>query len=348
LYSHLRHVRAALLAALSALVSPSSSPASSSRARSVFRCADPLLFLLAAALLWVLVPRLAGACACGCDVFEVGTASLLPRDTGGTMYFRYDFMDQTTNWHGDREAPKANNDDKVIRSNFFSVGMQYMFNRSWGVMGELPYTDRFFKTTDEDTGRVQGFNHAAIGDVRVEVMYTGFSEDMSTGIHSGLKFASGDFSYPHFDRDTSIGSGSTDFLFGVYHLGKLPFIAADRPFQWFILANTQIPMWTQDHYRPGDAFNGSLGALYEFGKVGFLDDVAPMLNFIGSVRSSDQGANADHDNSGYDRLLIAPGAEVRIGGVRVYTDVEFPIYQHVTGNQLVAPVLVKMIMSYDF
>jgi len=73
-----------------------------------------------------------------------------------------------------------------------------------------------------------------------------------------------------------------------------------------------------------------------------------MLNFIGSVRSSDQGANANPPNSGYDRLLIAPGVELRIGGVRLYTDVELPIYQHVRGDQLVAPALVKMIMSYDF
>jgi hypothetical protein len=304
--------------------------------------------LLAAVLLVCLLPRLTWACACGCDVFEVGTASLIPRGMGGTLFFRYDFADQHLNWHGDHQAPKANNDDKIVRSNFFALGIQYMFNRKWGVMAELPYTERFFKATNEDTGNLGRFDHGAIGDVRIEGMYTGFSEDMSTGIHSGLKFASGDFTYPHFDRDTSIGSGSTDFLLGAYHIGRLPLTVADRPFDWFVQANTQLPIWTQQHYQPGKAFNGALGALYDFGTVGVFDSVAPVLTFIESLRSSDHGANANTDNTGNDRLFIAPGAEVRLGIMRLYADAEFPIYQHVHGNQVVAPVQLKVILSYDF
>ncbi|HXQ23906.1 MAG TPA: hypothetical protein VN812_19655, partial [Candidatus Acidoferrales bacterium] len=62
----------------------------------------------------------------------------------------------------------------------------------------------------------------------------------------------------------------------------------------------------------------------------------------------DHGAAANTDNSGYDRLLIGPGAEVKIGIIRVYADAEFPIYQSVVGNQLVAPVLLKAIFSYEF
>jgi hypothetical protein len=299
-------------------------------------------------LLFGLTPALTWACACGCDVFEVGTASLIPRDMGGTLFFMYDFSDQHLNWHNDHQAPKANNDDKIVRSHFFTLGLQYMLSRKWGVMAELPSTDRFFKTTDEDTGELERFNHSAIGDVRVEGMYTGFSDDMTTGIHSGLKFASGDFTYRNFDRDTSIGSGSTDFLFGAYHLGTLPLVWRDRSLDWFGQANVQVPIWTQDHYQPGTIFNAALGALYNFGPVGIFGEVAPVLSLINAFRSSDHGANANTDNTGYDRILIAPGAEVKLGIIRVYTDVEFPIFQHVTGNQVVAPVLLKTIVSYDF
>lgn len=302
----------------------------------------------AVVLLVALMPTVGWACACGCDVFEVGASSLIPRGMGGTVFFMYDFSDQHYNWHNDHRAPKADNSDKVVRSSFFTLGLQYMFSRNWGVMAELPYTDRFFKTVDEDSGQLGRFNHSAIGDVRVEGMYTGFFDDMSTGIHSGFKFASGDFTYRNFDRDTSIGSGSTDFLFGAYHVGKLPLTWQERSPEWFVQGNVQQPIWTQDHYHPGTAFNAALGSFYDFGHVGIFDGVGPALSLINSFRSSDHGSNADTDNTGYERILIAPGAQVRVGPFRLYADMEFPIFQHVTGNQLVAPFLVKTILSYDF
>ncbi len=41
-------------------------------------------------------------------------------------------MSQNKNWSGTSKAPAANNDDKDIRSNFYTAGVQYMFNRDWG------------------------------------------------------------------------------------------------------------------------------------------------------------------------------------------------------------------------
>ncbi len=303
--------------------------------------------LITAVLLAVLTPGPTWACACGCGVFEVGTASLFPSGSGGTVFFSYNFSDQYTNWHEAHKAPLADNSDKVIRTQFFTLGVQYMVNRHWGVMAQLPYWDRYFKTTDDD-GNTQAFEHSALGDVRIEGMYTGFSEDMSTGARFGVKLASGDFTYPNFDRDTAIGTGSTDLLLGAYHIGALPLTFRDRPFNWFAQASWQVPMWTQQQYHPGKEIDAALGALYDLGPVGFASEVAPVLNLIGSDRTRDRGANADPENTGYDRLLIGPGVEVKLGILRLYVDAEFPIYQNVNGNQLVAPVLLKMITSYDF
>src|ERR1700761_9349984 len=86
----------------------------------------------------VFSPSLALACACGCGVFDVGTGTMMPTDEGGNVWFEYDFMNQQTNWRDASEASKANNDDKLLRSNFFQFGGQYMFNRSWGVQGDVP------------------------------------------------------------------------------------------------------------------------------------------------------------------------------------------------------------------
>jgi len=306
-----------------------------------------LCLLILAVWFVTLAPSPSWACACGCGVFQVGTASLLPSGSGGTVFLQYNFSDQYTNWHEAHQAPKTDNSDKVIRTHFFTLGAQYMFNRSWGVMAELPYTDRYFKTTGDD-GNIQAFQHSAIGDVRIEGMYTGFSEDMSTGIRFGVKLASGDFTYPNFDRDTSIGSGSTDLLLGAYHIGTVPLTLWDRSLNWYGQILWDVPFWSQQQYHPGKEIDAALGVLYNFGSVGFFQEVAPMLSLIGGDRTRDHGAAADPANSGYDRLLIGPGAEVKVGMIRIYADAEFPIYQNVVGNQLVAPVLLKAIFSYDF
>jgi hypothetical protein len=108
------------------------------------------LGLVATAILLVLLaPTLCWACACGCGVFEVGTASLFPRSGGGTFWLEYDFMDQYLNWHATQIASAANNGDKVLRTHFMTAGAQYMFNRNWGAMIEVPYWVRYFKTTND-------------------------------------------------------------------------------------------------------------------------------------------------------------------------------------------------------
>ena len=94
--------------------------------------------LAATVLLIALTPGLSWACACGCGVYEVGTASLFPTSGGGTVWFEYDFQDQYLNWHATHIASAGANSDKVIRSHFLTLGAQYMFNRKWGVMLEVP------------------------------------------------------------------------------------------------------------------------------------------------------------------------------------------------------------------
>ena len=88
-----------------------------------------------------------------------------------------------------------------------------------------------------------------------------------------------------------------------------------------------------------------------------------LLQLIGSHRVRDGGEAADRLNSGFDRLMISPGIEFtkvideankRV--IKVYFDVEIPIYNRVNagltddGNQgqLVAPVMYKLITSYNF
>jgi hypothetical protein len=309
---------------------------------------------MALGLLLGLAPRLVSACACGCGVFEVGTASLFPKGGGGTAWLEYDFQDQYLNWHATHIASAGANSDKVLRTHFLTLGAQYMFNRKWGMMLEVPYTDRFFKT-DTGGGQIGGFNFNSIGDIRIQGMYTGLSEDMSTGLLAGVKVPSGWWTYPHADRDTQIGSGGTDLLLGAYHLGtfpsnwgELPLTFRGRPFNWFAQAYYDLPLFTQGHYKQGREFDGALGTYYNFGSVGPLKELAPMLTFLASDRVRDSLSAAHPHDTGYTRLMVAPGAEIKLGIVRLYGDVEVPFFQNFNGNQITSPVLFKTILSYDF
>lgn len=153
-------------------------------------------------------------------------------------------------------------------------------------------------------------------------MYTGLSEDMSTGVLMGVKVPSGYYHYPFYDRDTQIGTGSTDLLMGAYHLGTLPnelgsisLTFRDRPFNWFIQVNYDLPLWEQDHYTPGREVDGAVGVDYDFGNVGPLTELAPVLNFLASDRTRDTGINADPADSGYPRFILL--RELRSGMARL-------------------------------
>jgi hypothetical protein len=307
----------------------------------------PKNFMFLVALLAGLFPHAVWACACGCGIFEVGTGSMIPTDAGGMVWLEYDFMNQSQNWSGTSSAPKANNDDRLLRTDFITVGAQYMFNRSWGAEVEVPYWNRTLKTQTDfpSPGATQTFDHAAFGDVRMRGIYSGFSGDMSTGVTFGVKLPTGDFSYPHLDRDTAIGTGSTDFLLGGYHMDNLPF---DAPFNWFVNGQWSHAFLTQDHYRPGDEFDAATGVYYDGWDMEKDGKISPLLQFIGAYRKHDIGLNADPSNTGYTRLLIAPGVEYDVNSVRLYGDVEFPIYQNVNGDQITAPVMFKFLVGYRF
>ena len=73
------------------------------------------------------------------------------------------------------------------------AGGQYMFNRKWGVMLEVPYWSRYYKgamtATTPTFIRYQDSTPSAISGSRE--CTPGLSEDMSTGLLAGAKVPSG-------------------------------------------------------------------------------------------------------------------------------------------------------------
>lgn len=307
------------------------------------RLSSAVRLLLAAAVLAAAVPPSAFACACGCGVFDVGTSALLPTHPGGFAYVEYDHLNQNKNWSGARRASDDANPDKQVRTEMFTGGVQYMFDRTWGYMVDVPVWARHFTATNPN-GAIGGFDHAGIGDVRARGIYTGFSGDLSAGLTFGLKLPTGSFNNPDFDRDTQIGTGSTDVLLGAYRVGPLPGAAAWR---WYVNAQWDEPALTAGGYRPGAEVDGILGAYYDGWRSGGLK-IAPLASVIGSARWRDQGTAAHSADTGYERVVLAPGAEVSSGRWRVYGDVGFPVHQRMNGNQLIASQLYKLNVGWSF
>jgi hypothetical protein len=325
----------------------------------------------AVAAVFALAPSAALACACGCGVFDIGSGGMMPTDSTSplTVWFRYDEMNQNQNWEGGSKAPAADNSDKRIETSFYTVGGQYMVNHSWTVMAELPLYDRALTTTDDGSvfgaaGSIYTGRLTALGDLQLSVVYTGLSADMSTGLGLGVKLPTGDFTGPkgplggaEFDRDSLPGTGTTDLILSAYHVGRLN---AAGSLSYFVQGRYQFAIGSRDGYRPGNEFDSAAGVTYNFGKVGMLDKVAPVIQLLNSYRDHDSGVAADPPNSGYERLLIAPGVDLRLNKVHLYADVEIPLYQHAnaaegeaavvdgTSGQLVASVLYKLRVAYDF
>jgi hypothetical protein len=290
------------------------------------------------------------ACACGCGIFEVGTESMLPQGTGLTIYLEYAYQDQNIDWSGVKPAAAAANSDKEIRTSFFTPGFQYMFDRNWGIQAELPVDKRYFQTTGGASGNdIVSLNWTTVGDLRVEGIYDGFFSDQSLGVTLGGKFPTGSFrhndAYDDIDRDSEIGTGSTDVLLGGFYRHNL---TADGTLTWFTQVTLDVPALTQDQYRPGVEADGALGVYLNGLRVGPVS-IIPIAQVLDGLRGHDSGANAAYPvASGYERVLLSPGVEFHIHPVMIYMDVELPVYAHVTGDQLVGADLFKMIVSYQF
>jgi hypothetical protein len=349
------------------------------RRRSAFMLATFVASIILAMLpLLAMTTSAARACACGCSVFDVG-GGMLPQenDHGGRIFFEYWHSDQNVNWIGSSRASPVLNQDKKLATDWYNAGFSYMFNRQWGMMVRIPFANRNFTTTiDPSVGLEQTFNSKSVGDIEVMGMYTGFFDDMSTGLTFGIKLPTGTYTAFGLDRDSQIGSGSTDLMLGGFHRGLL---TGDNHWQYFSQVQWRLPflysyafdpdLGTQALYKPGYQVDGALGVIYNnlYNVFGF-DKITPLAQVIVSHRVHDVGPASDPLNSGFDRLMFAPGIEFtkvvdeannRV--VKFYADVETPFYYRVnsgdngglpivggTEGQLMTPIMVKAVASYNF
>jgi hypothetical protein len=220
-------------------------------------------------------------------------------------------------------------------------------NADWGVSLQLPIYDRYHTTLQTGDGGFNYSNSVDMGDMRIIGKYTGISSDASAGLILGIKLATGATKTTFalggtVDRALQAGTGSNDLIFGAFYVGQTGNLG------WFMQGTAQHAVTTTDGYTPGDNFNVSFGARYaEFGQR-----VTPLIQLNLMHRKSDSGANASYFTggpytgmplSGGDMAYIAPGVSVRIGGgFSAYGYLQLPVYQNVTGVQLVPSKIVSI------
>ena len=191
-------------------------------------------------------------------------ARCFPTGAGGMAFLNYDYQDQNQNWSGTSSAPAANNDDKEIETHFVTLGLQYMFNRSWGAQMELPYWSATF-IGDRDTARSRRSfraNWSGLGDIRLKGIYTGFSEDLSSGVTFGLKLPTGSY-----NRDRGRGGprhANRHRQHGHFARRIYPARVWQRQrWNWFAQAELDVPVLKQGDYRPGLEADAAAGIYYD-------------------------------------------------------------------------------------
>jgi len=290
----------------------------------------------AAVAVWsslAMMPSQASACACGCGMFSVGMPGLgLPTQSGMAINLQTTFLNQDQAMQGTSKIPLSQSSDKHINTIFYNLNVQYQINRSWGIMAMVPYWQRKF-TTDENFGaippQINNYSTDSLSDIRIEGIYTGLSDDMSTGLIIGLKLPTGTHTATGFDRDTQPGTGTTDILIGGYQWGNLA-----PNWSWYAQGIYRNALDSGNGYRPGNSLH-LVGAIHYDG-LRFKYHVAPMLQVNFNNRLSDSGSSSDPANSGLRSVFITPGLLFNLGrhwlaNVEMY----IPVYYHVTGIQLV-------------
>ena len=150
--------------------------------------------------------------------------------------------------------------------------------------------------------------------------------DLSAGVTFGVKLPTGNDNYSPaiVDRDTQIGSGSTDILLGGFYRDNLD---RNQKWDWFAQLQLDVPVLIQAQYRPGVELDTAAGIDYKGWSLGRVK-ISPVAQVIFSERTSDSGAAANSDNSGYQRILLSPGVEFHMHPVKIYADAEFPVFQN--------------------
>jgi hypothetical protein len=314
---------------------------------------------LAGAILFLALggAELSRACACGCQIFDMGLSDMPTTFDSNRLSLQYSFLNQNENQSGSAPASPELNPDKHLETSFYTAGLEHQFDHAWGLAVEVPYMQRLFTTdnngqagiSDQSLGvspdiETQQVN--TLGDIRVMGMYTGLSDDMSIGLMFGAKLPTGPFNPAWLlDRDTDPGTGTTDLLIGAFDRNQF-----NADWGWYAQTLLDAALYERDGYEPANNLD-IVGGLHFDGMAGW-SHLTPLLQANVTIRGHDSGggdAVTGNYNSGYENLYLSPGLQAALGDhIQATGFVYLPVSRNVNGDQLVASWMANAVVSYLF
>jgi hypothetical protein len=288
------------------------------------------------------VPFAANACSsCGCTLSSDWASQGYAAEQGIRIDMRFDYFDQSELRSGAHSIARGRvaipAEQEVQQSTLnrnYTLSLDYSPNADWGINLQIPYFNRFHTTIAEGDTDISASHTESMGDVRLLVRYQGFSQDHTTGVQAGLKFATGSFdnnfiSGPQqgnlLDRGLQPGTGTTDLIVGLYHFGTL-----SRDWDYFAQGYLQQPLNYREDFRPGTGLNVNAGVRF----VRF-NSITPHLQLNVRAEKRESGAEADVENSGATLVYLSPGVTAALSHhLSVYGFVQVPVYQRVNGLQI--------------
>jgi hypothetical protein len=228
--------------------------------------------------------------------------------------------------------------------------LDYAASPQWSFSLRVPvlHRDHLHDLLDE-AGAVTGperWTFSAVGDVqalaRWQAPATG--AEFSWALSGGLKLPTGGHTV-HNDEGTVAeralqpGTGTTDLVLGASARQVLGLADA---------LNLQLT-WTQalnerDGFKPGQRVDLSAGWAHALNH-----EWSVVLQANLSQRGHDSGVNAEPTLSGATTLSLSPGVSVALGhGDTAYAFVQLPVYQKVTGIQLVPQYSLALGWTHSF
>jgi hypothetical protein len=313
----------------------------------------------------------ASACSsCGCTLSSDWENLNYSTASGFKLDLRYDLINQDQLRSGtDRISPSAasqivNNGDpqeveRYTRNQYVTLSGDYSDRSGWGVNVQLPLIVRKHSTlgtaSDGETAGAGGGQYDSdksnLGDLKVIGRYQGFTPQHNLGLLFGIKLPTGiyhgkgvstDPTEPDavvLDRGLQPGTGTTDGIVGAFYSDRL-----NKYVGYFADALYQVAFDARDHYRPGNGANLNLGVRYLGNPA-----VIPQLQLNTRYVEHDTGANADTISTGGTLVYLSPGITAHLNKqTSVYAYVQLPIYQRVSGVQLVPTYTLSTGLRYAF
>lgn len=324
------------------------------------------IFLALAMVL--LSPVRSWACAaCGCTLSSDWFTST---EKGLKLDLRYDYVNQnqlrsgTSTITSSAASAMLNNGDpqeveKYTVNNYLTATADYTITPDWKIDAILPYIIRDHSTLGTASNGGAGgpgggqydSNTSNLGDVKLIGSFQGLLPEHNLGLQFGLKLPTGPFNLTGnstdatapgripIDRGLQPGTGTTDFIVGVYYTR-----AVSKNWDIYTQDTYQFALNSRDDYRPGDGLNLNIGFRYlEYSYF------IPQLQLNGRYVKHDTGANADKFSTGGTLVYLSPGVTVPIDDkLSAYVFVQLPIYQYLEGVQVAPTYLASLGVRYAF